>query len=528
MSLFTIGGIVQKGRSITRLLIFVMLWWRVGQRWILEPSLMRPWQAVNFSETRRHLLEIAQHYPLAISPLWRPHCHRWDGKGSDSDRHRGCGHPMRMVGLGVYRCDRCDVEERRTSQQEAAIRFGGTGEAYLCTGGNRAGKTQIGAMLCVAVAAGRGAWWVRSWLDYNGLPHDLIQEKPSTVWYGALSYGDALEYGRPKIDQYLPIGSKRLRWKAQDRASVKLPNGGRIVSLSCDSGRERFQGSSVKMVWLDEEPPQEVFEESMLRVVDTKGRILVTATPLKGLTFLYDMFVERPTKGFSRYAISGLDNPYISSNKLRRAVSHLSVASQNARLFGMFTSQSGLVYNEFDRAVHVCKPFEIPKDWPRDMAIDFGVRNPFSALWFAHDEDKDCLYVYREYYKTEKTTLENGRMIKALSARDPALRWIVADPESKDGRLLLSRELQLHTKKAPKHLGVVETINLVKERLALNAEGDPALVIFSSCKQLLKEFRLYKWAKSAGADKPHKQHDHGLDALRYECSFLYRFRKHRG
>ena len=104
----------------------------------------------------------------------------------------------------------------------------------------------------------------------------------------------------------------------------------------------------------------------------------------------------------------------------------------------------------------------------------------------------------------------------------------MADPESKDGRLLLSRELQLHTKKAPKHLGVVETINLVKERLALDAEGRPALVIFSSCKELLKEFRLYKWAKNAGADKPHKQHDHGLDALRYECAFLYRFRKHRG
>ena len=435
---------------------------------------------------------------------------------------------MRMKGFGVYVCDHCNIEERRTAQRESILRFGAAQEAFLATGGNRAGKTQLGAMLCVAVAAGRKEWWVRSWLEMNNLPLSLIQEEPSVVWYGALSYGDALEYGRPKIDQYLPIGTKFRRWSAQDRASVRLPNGGRIVSLSCDSGRERFQGSAVKMVWLDEEPPQDVFEECMLRIVDSRGKIIITATPLKGLTFLYDMFVEKQVKGFDRYAISGLDNPYISSNKLRRAVSHLSETSQNARLFGMFGSQSGLVYSEFDRTVHTCKPFDLPDHFIRYMAIDFGVRNPFCALWFAHDQDKDVLYVYREYFKTEKTTLENGRMIRALSVKDPPLKWIVADPESKDGRLLLARELGLHTKPAPKHYGVMETINLVKERLSLDAEGQPALKIFNTCKGLLREFRLYKWAKTAGPDKPEKRNDHGMDALRYQIAFMYRFMKHRG
>ena len=153
------------------------------------------------------------------------------------------------------------------------------------------------------------------------------------------------------------------------------------------------------------------------------------------------------------------------------------------------------------------------------MAIDFGVRNPFACLWIAHDQNNDVLYVYREYYKTEKTTLENGRMIKALGAKDGAMRWIVADPESKDGRLLLARELGLHTKAAPKHYGVMETINLVKDRLKLDAEGKPALVVFNTCKELIKEFRKYKWSKTKGRDKPEKAFDHGLDALRYSAPF---------
>ena len=481
-----------------------------------------------FLKVRKKLLNVAKGYPLAMSQLWTPHCHRWDGYGSDSARERGCGGKMELVTFGKYRCSKCGIIEDRTGQQEALLRLANTDEAFLATGGNRAGKTELGAMLAVATAAGSGAWWVREWLNLNGLPHDIVPMKPTTVWYAALSYGDALEYGRPKLERYAPTGTKYTRWRAQDRASMKFPNGGRIVSLSCDAGREKFQGAAVSLVWIDEEPNDVgIFEECMLRIIDKKGKVLITATPLKGLTFLYDIFVDKKPYGFDHYAISGLDNPYISSPKLRRAVSHLSEASQQARLFGAFTSQSGLVYPEFDRAVHTCKPFDIPEHWPRDMCIDFGTKNPFACLWVAHDMDNDVLYVYREYFKTEQTTLENGRMIRALGAKDGPMRWIVADPESRDGRLLLARELHLHTKAAPKHYGVAETINLVKERLKIDAEGNPGLVVFQTCKELLKEFRKYKWSKTKGKDVPEKMHDHGLDALRYEIVFLYRYTKHR-
>ena len=93
---------------------------------------------------------------------------------------------MQMIGLGSYRCIHCDIEERRTSQQEAAIRFANTGEAFLCTGGNRAGKTQFGAQLAIAIAAGRDQWWVREWMRLNDLPENLIQRKPQKEWYAAL------------------------------------------------------------------------------------------------------------------------------------------------------------------------------------------------------------------------------------------------------------------------------------------------------------------------------------------------------
>lgn len=473
-------------------------------------------------ERKRQLIEIAEHYPLSVSRLWLPHCHRWDGKGKESDRSIGCGKVMIRVGGNLWRCPDCEITEERTCQADPLFSLGR--EATLISGGNRAGKTEIGAMLAVATAAGSNEWWVREWLQGNNLPFDLIPERPSNVWTSALSYADALEYTRPKIKRFCPSGSKFVMWTAQNRASVQLPNGGRIVSLSADSGREKYQGASAELVWLDEEHPYDIFEECLLRTVDSgQGRIVLTMTPLKGLTWVYDRFIQDLSDGFQHYKLSGLDNPWVSSVKLHRTTSHMSDEARRSRLFGDFTNQQGLIYSNFSRQIHVVEAFTPSDDWPRFRAIDFGVKNPFCCLWGALDETDNVLHIYREHFATEKTTLENGAIINRKSSGDPPYRWNVADPESKDGRMLLSRECGIPTKPAYKR--VSEGINQVKERLAVDADGKPHLIIHDNCIQLLREFRLYRWDKSTG-DKPIKRDDHGMDSLRYMIVFLNRYLLH--
>ena len=135
------------------------------------------------------------------------------------------------------------------------------------------------------------------------------------------------------------------------------------------------------------------------------------------------------------------------------------------------------------------------------------------------------LIVYRELYWTEKTTLESGREILRLS-KGEEFSWTVADPESRDGRLTLARELELRTLAAPKHMGVVEGINMVKGYLAPDLEGRPRLLISTSCKNLIRELKLYKWDKKSKLDRPVKKYDHALDALRYQIMQYKRFQLH--
>lgn len=490
---------------------------------------MRKAQLAKIYQQQNQLLDIKKNYPLAVSRLWTPHCHRWDGLGSESERGRGCGAPMVDQGAGIFHCPACDIREKRTSQRSAIMGMGR--EAHMVGGGNRAGKTQLGAMLSVAMAAGRDEWWVQQWLQLNDLPDDLIGNKPSTVWCVSISFGDSIEYIRPKLDQYLPATTSRIRWNAQDRAVAELPNGGRLVCMSYEQGRAKFQGSACSMIWMDEEGRDpSVFEECLLRTVDFGGRIVITATPLNGLNWMYDYFVESDLSGYSRTQISGLDNPYISSVKLRRAVQHMSEASQRIRLHGDFAAQHGLVYDEFDPRLHVVAPFDIPKNARIYRAIDFGVRNPWCTLWIYHDREgvhgaDDALYVFREYYRTERTTTENGKEMLRRSANDPRVAFTVADSASRDGRLILARELGISTKPSPKELGLLSMINLVKDRLMILSDGKPRLFVFRDCTNLISEFKRYKWSKNPDSESPTKSHDHALDALRYCIGYLSRYNR---
>ena len=71
-----------------------------------------------------------------------------------------------------------------------------------------------------------------------------------------------------------------------DTARIRHVSGG--VSLlgfkSYDQGRKKFQGTAKHVIWLDEEPPADVYDECMLRLMTTDGLMLCTFTPLQGLT----------------------------------------------------------------------------------------------------------------------------------------------------------------------------------------------------------------------------------------------------
>lgn len=224
-------------------------------------------------------------------------------------------------------------------------------------GGNRSGKTECGAVEAI--------WLLRGIHPYRKNKANVFG------WSVSLSQQVQRDVAQSKILKYLPVdwieditmlsGRKDSpSCGVIDQIKIKNVFGG-ISTLgfkSCDQGREKFQGSSLDFVWFDEEPPKDIYDECLMRVMDKKGDIFGTMTPLKGETFIYnEIYLNRKNNPEVWWeTISWEDNPYLPKSEVKLLTSTLDDATLDSRKYGRFSSGEGLIYPEFDKAFHVIPP----------------------------------------------------------------------------------------------------------------------------------------------------------------------------
>ena len=262
-------------------------------------------------------------------------------------------------------------------------------------GGNRSGKTECGAVECVYMARGN---------------HPYRQNRKDTIgWVVSLSQQvqrdvaqkKILHYLRPDwIDEVVMLSGRKDAPESGVIDFIRVKNifgGISVIGFkSCDQGREKFQGASLDFVWFDEEPPKDIYLECRMRVLDKKGDIFATMTPLKGLTFVYnDIYLNRFNDPEIWYSfMEWADNPYLDGAEISAMEGCMDENILQTRRYGRFATSEGLVYPEFDESVHIIEPFPIPKEWQDNISIDPGLNNPLSAHWYAVDFDDNVYVVY--------------------------------------------------------------------------------------------------------------------------------------
>lgn len=391
-------------------------------------------------------------------------------------------------------------------------------------GGNRSGKTECGAVECVYMARG---------------VHPYRQNKKGVCgWVVSLSAQVQRDVAQKKVLRYL-----RKDWIEEivmqsgrrdspedgiiDFIRVKNVLGGSSVIgfKSCDQGREKFQGTSLDFVWFDEEPPEDVYRECRMRVMDRRGDIFGTMTPLKGCTFVHnEIFLNRTGDPEVWYEfVEWEDNPYLDPEEIRLMERSMDERTLQARKYGRFsTATEGLVYPEFDERIHVIEPFPIPPEWQDRIAIDPGLHNPLSAHWYAVDFD-DNVYVVYEHYEAGRDIDYHAAAILEICER---LHW----KRDRQGRVnaLIDSAAQQRTLSGVKSVvelfyerGILADPKVEKDLFSgismvkryLNQQnGLPNLYIFNNCPRLIAELKGYYWGSG---ETPRKVNDHSLDELRY-------------
>ena len=219
------------------------------------------------------------------------------------------------------------------------------------------------------------------------------------------------------------------------------------------------------------------------------------------------------------------DNPYLmQTDDYYAMLASLPEVQKKQFLEGDWDAYESSSFPEFSRQVHVIEPFDIPRNWMRFRAADWGYSSPACCLWFAVDYDNN-LFVYRELYTKRNTAdifarkvleMEDGEYIRygildsSTWARRGDIGPSIAETMIQEG----CRWRQSDRSPRSRISGKVE----VHKRLRVDEDtGYPSMFIFSNCLNLIRTLPMLPVDKNNPEDVDTTADDHAYDALRYGC-----------
>jgi len=217
------------------------------------------------------------------------------------------------------------------------------------------------------------------------------------------------------------------------------------------------------------------------------------------------------------------DNPYLADDGMYEA-NLLSLPEHQRRqlLEGDWDINEGAAFPEFNRKIHVVEPFDIPNNWPKFRACDYGYGSYTGVVWIAVAPDEQ-LIVYREMYVSKVLATDLADMILETESEEK-IRYGVLDSSlwHKRGDTGPSLAEQMivrgcRWRPADRSKGSrVSGKNEIHRRLQVDEfTEEPRMIIFDSCKNLISQLPAIPLDKNNPEDVDTKSEDHLYDALRY-------------
>lgn len=410
-------------------------------------------------------------------------------------------------------------------KQEAFHAHGLYARERLLLAANQTGKTTAAAAECSYHLTGLyPIWWqgrrfkdpVAGWAI--GVSGELTRDSCQRLLFGRSSAP-----GTGMVPKRLIKGTTSSRGVSEsyDTVTVEHTSGGvsTIGFKSYQQDRTKLQAETLDFVWMDEEPPYEVFSEGVTRTNASNGMIMLTFTPLEGMSDVVRLFYPKPTTQDRVLVQMTIDDAaHFSPEQRKRITAFYKPHEREARTRGIPQLGSGKVF-AVPESSFLCDAFTIPRHWPRLIGIDLGFDHPFGAVNIALDKDADCVYVTHALSVMQQTVAQHANILKGWGTGIP-VAWphdaashdrTSGEPMAEIYRRNGLAMLYEHATFPEGGYGLEASIADLIDRLESGR-----LKIFNHLADLLEEFRNYH--RKDG--RPVKQHDDVIAALRYAIMML--------
>jgi hypothetical protein len=239
------------------------------------------------------------------------------------------------------------------------------------------------------------------------------------------------------------------------------------------------------------------------------------------------------------------DNKYLGEDYVARLRASGSPELVRAWLHGDWSVIEGAFFECWSNDKHVIRPFEIPGDWLRFRAIDWGSAAPASVGWWAVVGDdyqlpegptlpRGALVRYREWYVAsgpntglklpadavalgilERESVRERVAIK-YSVMDPAAFAVDGGPSIAERMAVVGVHCHRADNKRVSQKGALGGWDQMRARL-IGTDGVPMIYCFSTCTDSIRTVPALQHDPDRPEDVDTDGEDHAADEWRYAC-----------
>ena len=308
----------------------------------------------------------------------------------------------------------------------------------------------------------------------------------------------------------------------------------KVYCIGADNVRQvaKIRGSEIAYCAIDEATDlnQEVFEMLKSRLSLPWSCCDATTNPASP-NHWFKEFLDSAERGVDIYCqdYTIYDNPFLPAEYVSALEAEYAGGVWFDRyILGKWTLAEGLVYPNFGMALY--EEDFVGKADDYAISLDYGTSNPFAALiwekrngiWYAPNEvyysgrDTGIQKTDQEYLDMLSEAVEYIKPFRKVDGTDV---WgnrvnyfdkipVIVDPSAASFIALLRQSDIFKPKEADNTVldGIRRTATCINKGL---------IKVHSRCKNWKRESQSYVWDDKSGEDKPKKEFDHLMDAMRY-------------
>jgi hypothetical protein len=423
--------------------------------------------------------------------------------------------------------------------------------------------------------------WFQSWLVTNQSRYVVgvaARRSGKTVGARALAIMAGIDDGPGDVGYMAPtLGqAKRLLWRPlmQDlrdpaaqqfiegkpnhsELTIEFKRGTRLYIYSAEA-YERVRGNGFKLFLTDESDDplftDEVFDESIGPALsDNMGRLVQIGTP-KGRGRLFREYRkglpgDHRDPDYSSIQVSAMEAGIIQRSEIERAKRSRPKRAFEQEYLATFNAPVGLVYDEWNEAVHVVGRDAMPREFDEYIVgVDWGTASRGAMIVMGIDrvwmpatdeyegEELARVWIIEEYSEAGVPYTDQGwwKFARQIQQSYHPRRWY-CDPAGGNDEATAARaegylrQLQNVLHGIDNRAAVVAADNRIMPGISAvqsfvhhdaMLKEPPRLFVLDSCKTTINEFNSYRWAANPKAedeydDRPVKQNDHAIDGIRY-------------